>query len=1255
MKGLSLWFAALAVAATTTAYAQRGNTPIRANSVALQKIATSADKDYKETYAKALTLAKKHGWVIEKTYADGTHMSLQGLDKRGLPIYYITYNNTRAATTTNTDQLWAGGLLGLNLSGASATVNEKLGIWDGGRVLETHQELKGRVLQKDKASKADDHATHVAGTMIASGVNAVAKGMAYGTKTLMAYDFNNDITEMAAAASGLLVSNHSYGSITGWRYNSDRKGTAEDPYWEWWGNPDISSTEDYKFGYYDEAASKWDKIAFEAPYYLIVKSAGNSRSETGPEVGKPYYQRDKNGKFNLVNSRSANISSNNSYDIISTYGNAKNILLVGAVDPISNGYNQPSDVRISGFSSYGPTDDGRIKPDIVGNGVAVLSTSSDNDRAYKSSSGTSMSSPNVAGTMLLLQEHYSNLNSGNVMRAATLRGLAIHTANEAGIAPGPDYIYGWGLLNAGKAAALISNANGTHLLQEKTLAQGQEYTLKVTASGAGPLVVTIAWADPEATPVAENGSVLNNRTPRLVNDLDLRISNQNSTYLPWVLDPLNPSKAATRGDNTLDNVEQVLVENAVPGETYTITVKHKGSITRGPQAFSLLASGVGGAAYCTSAPSSDQGAFIDAFKLGNEAKWQWEAGKCTTYSDYTNHTYTFEPGQTKSVTISTGTCGTDAARAPKVFVDWNGDGDFDDAGETVATFSALTGNADFTSSITAPATVEIGRTVRMRVVLSETTDASTISACGTYERGETQDYLVRFERPQKDMGVTAIKFPASALCATPNQRLSVLLRNYGAAAASGVVVKVKILRNGQEVATLTEQYKGTLAAFSQDELFLNSTFATEAGATYTLQASTEFSGDAVPANNSSLQSITISGNAAAPQAAVYRCGNEKTYSLIGSGEGTVFWYTSATATQPIAAGNQLQLPLNNAGNTLYASLNDFSATVGPANKNFATGGGYNQFTPDVLVKTNAPMLLESARLYIGNGGKITFTAYDLDGAPVSSRTLNVTPTRTTPGPGVQPDDPADEGAVYYLGLELPQAGNYKIAISYEDGATIYRNNAGVRGYPFGIPNVFTITGNTATATPEAYYYYFYDLKVSALGCKSERVAVAEKIGTPLEKPMISRNNLTLKSSAAEGNTWYLDERLIPGATGQTYTPERSGNYTVRVIKDGCISEFSTAYTFAFQEEEGPAIGAELTVSPNPSTGNFKVLLETNQPEDISFDVTDMMGNLILTHQVGQFNGLYEGSLDLSGRASGIYILRVRHGSATYSRKLVVQH
>ena len=144
--------------------------------------------------------------------ADGTITEIQKI-VNGIPFYYITHNEV-AAKTTNTNQLYPSGGLGLNLTGSGYSA---LGEWDGGAVRVSHQEFGGRVTQADGATKvASGHATHVAGTMIASGVIAIARGMAYQAN-LEAYDWNFDESEMAsAAASGLEVSNHSYSFITGW-------------------------------------------------------------------------------------------------------------------------------------------------------------------------------------------------------------------------------------------------------------------------------------------------------------------------------------------------------------------------------------------------------------------------------------------------------------------------------------------------------------------------------------------------------------------------------------------------------------------------------------------------------------------------------------------------------------------------------------------------------------------------------------------------------------------------------------------------------------------------------------------------------------------------------------------------------------------------------------------------------------------------------------------------------------------------------
>src|SRR4029077_3424569 len=102
-------------------------------------------------------------------------------------------------------------------------------------------ELAGRVLTKDAATNTTllDHSTHVAGTLIASGVNPVAKGMANGLQQLIAYDFNNYLSEMLSESPNLLSSNNSYGAIAGWFFNDQANR------WEFWGQ--ATANEDYKF------------------------------------------------------------------------------------------------------------------------------------------------------------------------------------------------------------------------------------------------------------------------------------------------------------------------------------------------------------------------------------------------------------------------------------------------------------------------------------------------------------------------------------------------------------------------------------------------------------------------------------------------------------------------------------------------------------------------------------------------------------------------------------------------------------------------------------------------------------------------------------------------------------------------------------------------------------------------------------------------------------------------------------------------
>jgi subtilisin family serine protease len=175
------------------------------------------------------------------------------------------------------------------------------------------------------------------------------------------------------------------------------------------------------------------------PQYLICIAAGNARGYNGPPIDSPYLY---NGGSSLL--RSATLANNPNFASVSNAADSKNTLVVGAVNGIPGGYSSPSDVVIADFSSLGPTNDGRIKPDVVADGVNVTSTWNTSNTAYSTQSGTSMATPNTTGSLYLLQEYYNQLHPSTFMRAATLRGLAIHTADQTGTSPGPNYTFGWG-------------------------------------------------------------------------------------------------------------------------------------------------------------------------------------------------------------------------------------------------------------------------------------------------------------------------------------------------------------------------------------------------------------------------------------------------------------------------------------------------------------------------------------------------------------------------------------------------------------------------------------------------------------------------------------------------------------------------------------------------------------------------------------------------------------------------------------------
>lgn len=564
--------------------------------------------DHRKEMEVAREWARQNGVAESAKLPDGSVMGLVGI-RNGIPKYNVTFN-AQAADTISVDELWPGGSTGLGLSGT----NLLLGIWDGGDVQTNHYAFTSggaaRAIDQDGVSTLpiDPHPTAVAGVMAASGLGYTnARGMAYST-TMWTYDWDDDLeSEMVSAyANDLHVSNHSYGRKAGWGYVNIGYVTNC-----WWGDIAISPNECHIFGLYYDDATNADAVAYGNPHSLTVWASGNDRDDAAPPAGTWYVTFSGTNAIWHSGAR-PNDYYENGYDTIPGVGVAKNLLCVGATYKIVGGYSGVSSVILAPFSNCGPTDDGRIKPDVVAAGVDHFTpfwhpsdpntttyyfTSSGDTNNPSWATGTSFSSPGVAGAVGLLVEQREQHEPSFPYLSSTLKAIVIHTADEAGTT-GPDYRTGWGLVNAASAAQLAQadhDAGGKQYIAEVTVADGDYVERTVTATGGVPLKVTIAWTDPTGPAQPEQ---LDPTNLVLVNDFDLRVIGPGGvTNYPFILNPANPANTATTGDNFRDNVEQVVITNPTANADYVVRVTHKGNLvddtgSNSVQALSMTFSGI---------------------------------------------------------------------------------------------------------------------------------------------------------------------------------------------------------------------------------------------------------------------------------------------------------------------------------------------------------------------------------------------------------------------------------------------------------------------------------------------------------------------------------------------------------------------------------------------------------------------------------------------------------------------------------------
>ena len=449
----------------------------------------------------------------------------------------------------------------------------------------THPEFGGRLVTRFGGGTASDveHATHVAGTIIASGIDPSAKGMAPAA-TLQEFsacgscDWLRD-KERSLSPLNVSADNNSWGFILGWCRPPNCPSIT------WTGNDDL-------YGGYFYLNAGIDRVA-RTNGVLMMHSSGNEADNNGPpgpdfahkhvdDNGDPLpstfcYSANGSGTDCVAPcSSGAQFCETTRHPINAPFGSvgvtasSKNVLTVGAIDTLKG---------IGSFSSRGPTRDGRIKPEVVAQGVGVVSTLPSN--RYGPKNGTSMSTPVVTGIAALLTEQWRRTFGSSPLPIA-LKTLLIAGTEDLGL-PGPDYTYGYGAVNAQASVDAIraDEARGRRI-RIGNLSNGQTHEFTINLSAPQTLRVVLGWADPE---VILLGDELAANT--LVNDLDVRVVGPGGTSLPYVLNPAQVIQPATTGVNRVDNTEMIEVRGASAG-TYRIQVVATRIAAASPQQYTLV-------------------------------------------------------------------------------------------------------------------------------------------------------------------------------------------------------------------------------------------------------------------------------------------------------------------------------------------------------------------------------------------------------------------------------------------------------------------------------------------------------------------------------------------------------------------------------------------------------------------------------------------------------------------------------------------
>jgi hypothetical protein len=946
------------------------------------------------------------------------------------------------------------------------------------------------------------------------------------------------------------------------------------------------------------------------PHHLHVHSAGNSQTSC----------------------------SGGWYTITGSGKSAKNNILVAALT---------STDAMTGFSSFGPVADGRVKPDISSMGQNVYSTTIPGN-SYTTMSGTSMATPGVAGSVALLVQRYKELNSNANPPSALIKNSVLNTAQDLGNA-GPDYKFGYGRIDVLEAVRVLEQ--NRYVVNTVAHAASNEFTINVPA-GAVRLNVMLVWNDPAG---AANAS-----TP-LVNNLDLTVSNGSNNYLPWILDKNNPSAAATRGVDNVSNVEQVTIYSPAAG-TYTIKVNGASISTGTSQEYTVtwnidqphveMIYPNGGESF---SPGSSElltwntvgttGTHTLEYSVDNGANWLPIASSLANST--TRYTWTVPSGVNTSQALVRVTNGSYVDQSDAVFnilgtpTGFSANGVSCNAGEVNFSWNAVSGATSYSIFRLDPATGEFVSLANDIVGTSYTATGLTagtsmwffiraVNASNSAISNRTIAVNTTVSSGGGSMGVIGSVTGQTTVCGAAGQLTYTIPSVSGATSYVWSVPSGAAIVSGQGTTTINVQY-GTGSSSGNVSVYATN------GA-----CQTSLSTLAITIGSTSIAAPVSGGNQTQNVCAGAPLPTLTASATVAAGY-SVVWYSAATGGSLVATPT-----LNTIGSISYYA----------ASKDNTTGCESVERTAVTLTLVAIPAASISANgpLVFCQGNNVVLTASPAgtyqwsNGATSASITVSSSGTFTvsvasggcvtTSIPVTVTMNPVPAAIITPLtatticdGENVLLAASTGSSWAWSNGTTSQSALITTSGnYSVTVTNSF---GCSATSSP---------LQVTVV--PNPVATIAASPYTSIYPGLTTSLSSSVNPPGSYSYAWYLNNSLLPGETGSSLDSigikHPSGSYTLRVQNNPpslpCANTSSPLVI-------GDSATARLFIFPSPNNGQFKVSYYSATSAKYSVGIYDARGALVLRKEFA-INSRYQlMDIDLTNVASGIYVVRLLEGSS----------